>query len=149
MTTLAQDLRHAVTDAAAALATRPKADLARRPAPGKWSPLEILGHLVDSALHNLVRLTEAPLAEGPYRAREYDQDALVRVNEYQQADLDHLLTVWVALNAQLGAVLERYSPAQLASAVELPDGTVCDVGAVASGYVAHLRHHLRQLGITA
>ncbi len=30
-----------------------------KPAPGKWSKQEILGHLIDSAINNLKRFTDA------------------------------------------------------------------------------------------
>ena len=32
-------------------------EMTQRPAPNKWSKREILGHLVDSALHNWQRFT--------------------------------------------------------------------------------------------
>ena len=39
--------------------------------PGKWSKKEILVHLVDSAIHNLVRFTEINYVEKPYQHRPY------------------------------------------------------------------------------
>lgn len=49
---------------------------------GKWSKKEILGHLTDSAIHNLVRFTEINYLEKPYYHRPYNQIDLVNLNQY-------------------------------------------------------------------
>ena len=54
------------------------------PAPGKWSPQEILGHLIDSAINNLRRFTEIQFLPQPFTVVGYKQDDLVIVNNYQQ-----------------------------------------------------------------
>ena len=121
---------------------------ARRPSPATWAPREVVGHLVDSAVHNLVRLTEAPAHAGgeePYPVRGYRQDHLVEVNDYRHVDSAELLTLRRALNARIAAVLERLSPAELRAPAELPDGSRVDVRALAEDYVAHLEHHVLQL----
>ncbi len=41
------DFRETVERSAAVLMELSEADSARRPAPGKWSPKEIIGHLID------------------------------------------------------------------------------------------------------
>ena len=65
-------------------------------APGKWSRQEILGHLIDSAINNLKRFTDAQVSKGPYQLQPYDQNALVGINQYQSLSLTHLLTLWTA-----------------------------------------------------
>ena len=55
----ADDLRATVVRASASLAAMPDEAAARRPAPGKWSPKEIVGHLVDSAANNHQRFVRA------------------------------------------------------------------------------------------
>lgn len=44
-----------------------KEELLSKPAPGKWSKLEILGHLIDSAINNLKRFTEIQFLPQPYK----------------------------------------------------------------------------------
>ena len=120
----------------------------RRPYPQKWSPQEVIGHLVDSAIHNLIRFTEAPAhaaCEIAYPLRGYDQDHLVEVNGYREVDGAALLALWRMLNARIAAVLARLSRAELDAPVELPDGTRVDVRALAEAYVAHLEDHVDQL----
>ena len=123
-----------------------EADLTQH-APGKWSRREILGHLIDSALNNLKRFTDAPLSDGPYVLQGYRQDDLVRANRYQQLPLAHLLTLWSSLNAQIVYVTEALPIDTLSklirfSQLDVPDRTL---GWLVEDYVAHLEHHLKSL----
>ena len=49
-------------------------ELLKRPATGKWSKQEILGHLVDSAINNLKRFTEIQFLPQPYTVISYKQN---------------------------------------------------------------------------
>ena len=57
-------------------------DLLYKRAPGKWSKLEILGHLVDSATNNHHRLIRSRLEEVP--SITYNGDDWVRIQNYQE-----------------------------------------------------------------
>jgi hypothetical protein len=76
-------------------------ELIERPAPGKWSKQEILGHLIDSAINNLKRFTEIQFLPQPYHIISYQQNELVIVNNYQYIPVDHLLQLWQSLNRQI------------------------------------------------
>jgi hypothetical protein len=78
--------------------TYPDEALRRKPDPGKWSQQEILGHLVDSALHNWQRLAQVQFSPQPFVYESYSQDHLVRVNRYQQLPAAEILALWEALN---------------------------------------------------
>src|SRR6187399_13913 len=73
-------------------------ELVRRPAPGKWSKKEILGHLIDSAINNLKRFTEIQFLPQPYKVISYRQNELVAINHYQDLPLAHLLDFWKTIN---------------------------------------------------
>ena len=121
--------------------------LLKPPAPGKWSRQQVLGHLVDSALNNLKRFTEAQVLERPYTIIGYRQDELVAVNHYQDMPLAQLLDLWQSLNRQIVFVV-GFIPADALQYAVTPQydqtGTqtlawlICD-------YVAHLQHHLRNI----
>ena len=55
----AAELRDLVKQYAARLVSLPEPTVRRRPAPGKWSIAEIVGHLVDSASNNHQRFVRA------------------------------------------------------------------------------------------
>jgi|TARA_R110000737_G_scaffold264685_1_gene272514 hypothetical protein len=62
--------------------------------PKKWSKKEILGHLIDSGINNLQRFTEIQFSDRPYVIRKYNQNELVIVNDYQNAEIKEILDFW-------------------------------------------------------
>ena len=57
------ELRSVVTRGTPALLALSEADSAQWPSPGKWSPREVLGHLIDSASNNHQRFVRAQLQD--------------------------------------------------------------------------------------
>ena len=117
-------------------------------APGKWSRKEILGHLIDSALNNLKRFTDAQFAGEVYQIQGYNQTNLVAVNRYQELPLSHLIALWSALNTQILYVTGAMAAEKLAQPVQFEsDETAAKrtLGWLIEDYVAHLEHHLRTL----
>ena len=86
-------LRERVSQAAPALLSLSGADSARRPAPGRWSPREIVGHLIDSASNNHQRFVRAQLDDNLVFAG-YAQDRWVEVQRYQEAPWVELVELW-------------------------------------------------------
>ena len=120
--------------------------LRERPAPGKWSRQEILGHLIDSAINNLKRFTDAQAMPQPYHVIRYQQEEMVRVNDYQQLPTEHLLVLWQSLNRQIIYVVDRIPPAQLSLVVVPPGGQETKtLEWLIVDYVLHMEHHWRQV----
>lgn len=119
--------------------------LETKPAPNKWSKKEILGHLIDSAINNLKRFTEAQFLPSPYRLQKYRQDDLVRVNAYQRVDVQEILTLWLALNRQIAHVVEGMKTEHLDKSVILDDGSMTDLRFLVVDYVEHMEHHVKQI----
>ncbi|GAB3495427.1 hypothetical protein GCM10027341_12790 [Spirosoma knui] len=121
-------------------------ELTQQP-PGKWSKKEILGHLIDSALNNLKRFTDAQVADGQYTIQSYNQHQLVIVNQYQRLPVAHLLTLWASLNTQILYVTEALPPDLLTKPIQpkQADGQQLTLGWLIEDYVAHLEHHLKTL----
>lgn len=121
----------------------------QKPSPAKWSKQEILGHLIDSAVNNLKRFTEIQFLPQPYTVVSYQQDELVRVNNYQQLPLDHLFDLWAALNKQIIYVVRNIPGEKFAYSVDpqYDNREIKTLGWIICDYVAHMEHHMRQLGI--
>lgn len=122
-------------------------ELTTKPAAGKWSRQEILGHLIDSAINNLKRFTEIQFAEQPYYIQSYKQNELVAVNNYLHLPLEHLLQLWQSLNRQIIYVVEQIPAHKLAYKVDpqYDNHEMKTLGWVICDYVAHMEHHVKQL----
>ena len=126
-----------------------------RPAPGKWCPREIIGHLIDSASNNHQRFVRA-LFQDDLVFPGYEQDAWVSAQRYREAPWDELLALWRSFNLHIARVMEA-APAEqrlrerahhnldeLAwKAVSRDEPATLDY--FMADYVAHLQHHLGQI----
>lgn len=113
--------------------------------PGKWSKKEILGHLIDSAIHNLVRFTEINYSEKPYRHRPYNQIELVNLNQYQKTDIKELTQLWFSINNQIVRIMKSVDENALDYKIILSDESVIDLRFLMTDYVEHLEHHINQI----
>ena len=143
-----------VTLAAAELGRLNDAAARRRPAPGKWSVKEIVGHLIDSAANNHRRFVEAQFQE-TLTFPGYAQDRWVTGQRYQEAAWPSLLTLWAAYNDHLVHVVRSIAPTALERARPVhnldelawrpvPRTEPATLGYLIEDYVAHLEHHLAQ-----
>ncbi len=115
-----------------------------RPAPGKWSKKEILGHLIDSAANNhqrFVRLQLTPRLELP----GYDGDAWVSLQHYQERPWRDIIDLWLVYNTQLAEVIRYVNPQSLRNTWRAPDGNDVDLEFIIRDYLVHMRHHLDQI----
>ena len=153
--TLVTHWRRTVGQAAADLVGVPDAHARRRPAPGKWSMKEIVGHLVDSAANNHRRFVEAQLQEDLI-FHGYAQDAWVRLQQYQESPWPDLVGLWAAYNDHLAdvvraipiEVLERPRPRHNLHEVAwqpVAEDRPATLGWFVRDYVGHLEHHLAQI----
>jgi hypothetical protein len=92
--------RARIESASAALRALPESAAAVRPAPGKWSRKELLGHLIDSASNNHQRFVRAAFQPALVFAG-YEQDAWVALQRYQDEPWLDLLELWRAYNRHL------------------------------------------------
>lgn len=151
----ARRLADAVRRATPALLALDDDATGRRPAPGKWSPREIIGHLIDSASNNhqrFVRMRDRDdlVVDG------YEQDAWVAAQRYQDAPWEELVMLWMTYNRHLARLmaatpvaarervrhahnlhLRAYRPVAADRAVTLEY--------FMNDYVDHLEHHLGQV----
>ena len=143
-TPVAEELVQVVRLAAADLRGIAPDAAMERPAPGKWSRKEILGHLVDSASNNhqrFVRAQEGTEMRGP----GYAQDHWVAAQEYQGRDWQELIALWEAYNLHLAHGIRAIPAPRLATPCIIADREPVTLLYVVQDYLDHLKHHLRQI----
>ena len=131
------------------------ADAAQRPAPGRWSAKEVIGHLIDSASNNHQRFVRA-LWQDDLIFSGYEPDAWVAAQQYQGASWPELLDLWVAFNVHLARVMRatpehvrvrlhtRHNLSELAWQA-LPPGQPASLDYFMRDYVGHLCHHVCEI----
>jgi hypothetical protein len=143
MEAVANDLLNAL-EASARLRQIDEAEASKRPAPGKWSKKETLGHLVDSAANNHQRFVRLQLSEH-VDLPGYDGDEWVRIQNYQDRPWQEIIALWQAYNTQLASLIRNVKPDALRHLWHTPDGKDLDLEFIMRDYVVHLRHHLDQI----
>lgn len=81
------------------------ARLRRRPAPGEWAIIEVVGHLADTEERALARVRRM-LAEDDPELAPFDQEALAEQRHYLELDLEEELARLEELRGQHLAELE-------------------------------------------
>ncbi|MEP6611970.1 MAG: DinB family protein [Mucilaginibacter sp.] len=138
-TTLKQTVDHILSQDIDAI------DWATKPAPGKWSKKQIIGHLIDSAQVNLQRFVRCTYEEN--FKLTYEQVEWVDAQHYQDANINELLGLWNLLNLQIIRVLENYPAGRLRAQCDnsKSEASLHSVEWLAADYVEHMLHHLKQV----
>lgn len=124
-------------------------------APGKWSPKQVLGHLIDSACVNHERFVRARQLEDLVFPG-YDQDEWVNAQRYVDTSWDELIELWLRYNRHLARVFEatpqdercrdraHHNFDEIAFRAVSPD-VPSTLDYLMKDYVVHLEHHLTQI----
>ena len=150
------ELLEAVADAGAAWQALDDEASERRPAPGKWSPREIVGHLVDSASNNHQRFVRAAV-QNTLTFQGYAQDEWVALQQYQQASWRDLIGLWASFNRHIAHVMASVPESVRTRAHAVHNlheitfqppapGDAATLDYLMRDYVRHLQHHVRQIG---
>jgi hypothetical protein len=151
----ARRLAEAVGRAAPALLRLDDAASSSQPAPGKWSPREIIGHLIDSASNNHQRFVRMS-ARDDLVVDGYEQDRWVASQRYQESPWRELVVLWLTYNRQLARVMTATPAADRARSRSVhnlderafrpvPRDRAVTLDYFMNDYVDHLEHHLTQV----
>lgn len=135
----------AITDEAAAV----------RASAGKWSPKEVIGHLIDSASNNHGRFVRAQITDDMVFPG-YDQDAWVRIQRYNDRSWMDLVNLWRGLNSHIVSVVEAMNPEMLSRPRTqhnldqiawrtIPRSQPATLEYFVRDYLGHMKHHLAQI----
>lgn len=151
----AAELRAAVDDAEARLRAIGEEASRRPPAPGQWSPREVVGHLIDSASNNHRRFVLGQVQDD-LEFPGYDQEVWVSIQRYRDAPWANLVTLWASFNRHLAFIIETTPDDVLVrprARHNLPvigwqppaAGEPATLAHIIRDYIAHLRHHLGRI----
>ncbi len=141
MQTIANQLKTFIDQHVEALKLLPESDMVFKPAPYKWSKMEIIGHLIDSAQSNICRFVVAQYEDSPTIV--YNQDKWVTIVNYQQWNTNDLVNLWYLLNKQAAEVLKNTSPEMAKRKCQTEE--LHSIEWLAVDYIKHLRHHIHQV----
>jgi len=124
-------------------------------AEGKWSPKEIIGHLIDSASNNHQRFVRAQFTDDLVFAG-YEQEGWVRFQNYQDEPWSELVQLWKLYNRHILHLMSltpeetrrklrhKHNLHQIASD-SLSENEPVTLEWFMRDYVDHLKKHLRQI----
>jgi hypothetical protein len=149
------ELRDVVAAVMPRLLALSDAESARPPAPGKWSPKEVIGHLIDSASNNHQRFVRAQFTDDLVFPG-YEQEKWVAAQRYRAAPWSDLVGLWRLFNLHLARVIEaipasvRRQPRARHNLHELawqsiPQDHPATLENFMRDYVRHLEHHIAQI----
>lgn len=141
MQTIANQLRAFIDQHVEGLKLLPESDMVFKPAAGKWSKKEIIGHLIDSAQSNIRRFVTAQYQDNPIIV--YNQDKWVVIANYQQWNTNDLIDLWYLLNKLVTEILKNTSAEMGQRKCQTQE--LHSIEWLAVDYIKHLRHHIHQV----
>lgn len=139
-----EDFSATITTASRQLLEITEAESETRPAPGKWSKKEILGHLIDSASNNHQRFVRVQLKDG-LALPGYEQERWVTAQAYQREPWEQIIQLWKNYNLHLLNVMACVPEEKLKHHCTVGDGEPVSLEFLMTDYVHHLQHHLGQI----
>ena len=152
------DFRQTIDQAGGRLQQISEEHAATPAAEGKWSPKQIVGHLIDSAANNHQRFVLAQFSDDLV-FQGYDQEAWVEVQHYNDEPWSNLVQLWRQYNLHLCHVMSAIPPEtstkpRVRHSLDTIAWNTVNASEPATleyfmrDYVAHLENHLKQIYAT-
>jgi len=149
------EFREMIVQATGQLKALPEDRVYHRSSPGEWAPIEILGHLIDSAANNHQRFVRAQFTDDLVFPG-YEQEQWVNSQKYREASWSDVVQLWSAYNLHLVHVASMIPEEVLTKprsphtldviAFKLVDrNEPATLEYLIRDYLVHLRHHLGQI----
>lgn len=116
------------------------------PAPGKWSPREIVSHLADCEIVFAFRYRQA-LSEDNHTIQPFDQDNWAK--SYGAFGIEQALAVFTKLREWNLSLIRSLSAEQMTRVVTHPERGKMLLGTIVETAAGHDINHLRQLEAAA
>lgn len=128
----------------AALARVPAGAMTWRPAPGKWSVHEIVGHCADSETNAYARIRYVVAEKDPLVVG-YDQDVWAKAFDYHEQPIDLSLAVIDAVRAATAALIRRLPESAWSKVGRHTESGTYGATTWLGLYAAHLEQHAAQI----
>jgi hypothetical protein len=121
----------------------PEEAASKRPAPGKWSKKEIIGHLIDSAGNNHQRFVRMQI-DNNLSLLQYKQNEWVNVQHYNERNWIDLVKFWMIFNLHILHIFKTVDEGKLTNTGTFPEYGTKTLQFLIDDYVDHMEHHLKQ-----
>lgn len=111
---------------------------------GGWSRRELLGHLVDSACVNHVRVVMAT-TNGSYEGPSYDQNGWVALHGYARMPWAAILDQWRARNTWLAEAVSNVPQEKMSAPCVIGSNVSMRLDELIRDYLRHLEHHVAHI----
>ena len=115
-----------------------------KPAPGRWSISEVVGHLIDSACNNHQRFVRAQHCSALVFPK-YDQNEWVAAANYREFDWRSLVELWYLYNRQIVTLMRNMRESSLSTPCTITPYETCTLGFLVVDYLDHMKHHVGKL----
>ena len=149
------DSRETIASATARLRAIPEERSRQKSSPDEWAPIEVVGHLIDSAANNHQRFVRAQFTDDLVFPG-YEQDRWVSSQNYRDESWSEVVQLWSSYNLHLLHVAStipkevltkpraHHTLDQIAfNLVDKNQPTTLEY--LIRDYLDHLRHHLNQI----
>jgi hypothetical protein len=149
------EFRNTIVSANARLRDIPEAQSRQKANPEDWAPIEVLGHLIDSAANNHQRFVRAQFTDDLVFPG-YEQEQWVSSQNYRDESWPQVIQLWSSYNLHLLHVASvipeevltkpraRHTLDQIAFKL-IDQNKATTLEYLIRDYVDHLRHHLNQI----
>ncbi len=157
MNDLASELNSVIESSEKKLKTITEQQSAKKLSQKKWSSKEILGHLIDSSVNNMIRFVKGQFKNDLVFCG-YDQNKWVNAQNYQNAEWNFLIDLWKLNNLQIARIVELIPKDVLKRSTknhnydqiawrELSKDESATLEYLIEDYIGHMKHHLKQIFI--
>jgi len=155
MNNLTSELNSVIESAEKKLRNITEQQSSKKPSPEKWSSKEILGHLIDSSVNNMIRFVKGQFKNDLVFCG-YDQNKWVEAQNYQSAEWYFLIDLWKMNNLQIvrliklipNDVLKRSTTNHNYDQIawkELSKNESATLEYLIEDYIGHMKHHLNRI----
>ena len=149
------DFRNTIVSAKARLKDVPEEQSRHKGSADGWSPIEVMGHLIDSAANNHQRFVHAQFTDDLMFA-DYEQDQWVSTQKYRDESWPDVIDLWSSYNLHLlhvvsvipEDVLTKMRAQHTLDEIAFKDldkNEPATLEFLIRDYVDHLQHHLDQI----